>query len=56
MYNEADLAAFELCPLTPACSALDLIELDGRDLRWLQIEQRKRTLAKAVRGAGHRAQ
>jgi hypothetical protein len=30
--------------------AFDLLELDGRDLRRLPIEQRKRTLAKLVRG------
>jgi bifunctional non-homologous end joining protein LigD len=31
--------------------AFDLLELDGRDLRFLPIEHRKRTLAKTVRGA-----
>jgi hypothetical protein len=53
--NEADLAAFDLVrqrrhwPSVVLC-AFDLLELDGRDLRWLPIEHRKRTLAKTVRG------
>jgi ATP dependent DNA ligase domain len=32
------------------CSAFDLIELAGKDLRWLPIESRKRMLSKLVRG------
>ena len=29
---------------------MDLLELDGEDLRWLPIEQRKARLAKLLRG------
>jgi bifunctional non-homologous end joining protein LigD len=54
--NEAGLAVFDLArqrrrgPSAVLC-AFDLLELDGRDLRFLPIEHRKRTLAKTVRGA-----
>jgi ATP-dependent DNA ligase len=53
--NEAGLAVFDLVrqrrhgPCVVLC-AFDLLELDGRDLRWLPIEHRKQTLAKTVRG------
>jgi bifunctional non-homologous end joining protein LigD len=53
--DEAGVAVFDLVrqhrhgPSAVLC-AFDLIELDGRDLRWLPIEHRKRTLAKTVRG------
>lgn len=53
--NGDGLAVFDLVrqrrhgPAAVLC-AFDLIELDGRDLRALPIEQRKRTLAKTIRG------
>lgn len=53
--NGDGLAVFDLVrqrrhgPAAVLC-AFDLIELDGRDLRSLPIEQRKRTLAKTGRG------
>jgi len=53
--NAAGLAVFDLLrqhrhgPSAVLC-AFDLLELDGRDLRTLPIEHRKRTLAKTVRG------
>lgn len=51
----AGLAVFDLVSqgeLEPAAvlCAFDLLEVDGRDLRSLPIEHRKRTLAKTVRG------
>lgn len=53
--NDSGLAVFELVRRhwhgsSAVLCAFDLIELDGRDLRRLPIEQRKQTLAKAVRG------
>jgi bifunctional non-homologous end joining protein LigD len=53
--NEAGLAVFDLVRQrrhgpSAVLYAFDLLELDGRDLRWLPIEHRKRTLAKTVRG------
>jgi bifunctional non-homologous end joining protein LigD len=35
---------------SPVLIAFDLVELDGEDLRCMPIEQRKRKLAKLVRG------
>ncbi len=53
--NEAGLAVFDLVRQhrhgqSAVLCAFDLIELDGRDLRRLPIEQRKQTLGKAIRG------
>jgi bifunctional non-homologous end joining protein LigD len=53
--NDAGLAVFDLarqsrCGPSAVLCAFDLLELDGRDLRWLPIEHRKRMLAKTVRG------
>jgi bifunctional non-homologous end joining protein LigD len=53
--NDAGLAVFELVRRhrhgsSAVLCAFDLIEVDGRDLRCAPIEQRKQTLAKAVRG------
>jgi hypothetical protein len=53
--DEAGLAVFALLrswrhDRAAVLCAFDLLELDGEDLRRLPIEQRKRTLAKLVRG------
>jgi bifunctional non-homologous end joining protein LigD len=53
--DDNGLAVFELVRrhrhgASAVLCAFDLIELDGRDLRRAPIEQRKQTLAKAVRG------
>jgi bifunctional non-homologous end joining protein LigD len=53
--NERGLAVFDLIRRKrhgddAVLIAFDLIELDGEDLRRAPIEQRKRTLAKLVRG------
>lgn len=54
--NEAGLAVFDLIRrhrhgASAVLCAFDLIELDGEDLRGQPIEERKRKLAKLVRGA-----
>ncbi len=53
--DEAGLAAFDLISqhrrgASAVLCVFDLLQLDGRDLRRLPIEHRKRTLAKTVRG------
>jgi bifunctional non-homologous end joining protein LigD len=53
--NGAGVAVFDLLRqrrhgASAVLCAFDLLELDGRDLRGLPIEHRKRTLAKTVRG------
>lgn len=55
VWDEAGLAIFDLVSqrrgwTSAVLCVFDLLELDGRDLRRLPIEQRKRTLAKTVRG------
>ena len=54
--NERGLAVFDLIRgYRPSATAVhcvfDLLEIDGEDLRWQPIEQRKRRLAKLLLGA-----
>jgi bifunctional non-homologous end joining protein LigD len=45
-----DALRFRLCDHAAVLCAFDLIELDGEDLRWVRLEDRKQTLGDLIRG------
>src|ERR1700730_2214943 len=45
-----DALRFRLCDHAAVLCAFDLIELDGEDLRWVPLEDRKQTLGDLIRG------
>ena len=45
-----DAFRFRLCDHAAVLCAFDLIELDGEDLRWVPLEDRKQTLGDLIRG------
>jgi bifunctional non-homologous end joining protein LigD len=45
-----DALRFRFCDHAAVLCAFDLIELDGEDLRWVPLEDRKQTLGDLIRG------